>query len=122
FAVGLHEGSQFSLSLRGSYAGLGTPKQIEIVRAAVAGLRWIKLQCGPDLRGILFARRELKAFGHDPDDGGLGAIEESFAANDGRIGAEDGLPCTVRDVENLSRSGNIIGLRDHTSLQRSHAD
>src|SRR5437016_1813119 len=89
FAIALHQRGQLSLSLRCGNARFHPAQQIIIVAAAIAWIRWIQSQSGPDLSGVLLARRKLKALRHYADDGAFQAIEVSFAADDVGITREN---------------------------------
>ena len=99
--VVLHQRLQFTLRLRHRYAGLGPGYQVVAVGAAAARIGRINLQCGPDLRGIFFAWRKLKVFGHHADDGAFLAVQLSLTANYVRVAAEGAAPGTVGNVRDL---------------------
>jgi len=52
------------------------------VSTAIARIRGIQSQRGPDLCWLLFARRKLEALRHYADDGAFQAIEVGFPAAD----------------------------------------
>jgi len=90
------------------------------VAAAVARIRGIQSQCGPDLGRLLLTRWKLKAFRHDADDDALQAVEVRLTAHDLGITCKSALPGAIGNVcDNLS-SGDIIGLRNEPPGNRRY--
>ena len=89
--------------------------------AAIARIRRIQSQGGPDLRRFLFARCKLKALGHDADDDAFQAIEVRLTANDVGIPCKNALPGAIGNISNHLRSGDIVALRYQPPGDRGYA-
>ena len=89
---------EFGLRLRCGDAGFQASEQIQVMRAATAGLCRIDLQRGPHLRRVNLSRREFKASGHHADDRGWLAVQIRFLAENVFVAAEGALPQSVGNV------------------------
>src|SRR5215468_4740278 len=108
FSPVLHQRFKFSLGLLRSYIWLQPAKHVEKMRTPPAWLGRVDLHGAPKFGRVDLAGWKDKALGHHADNGGLGAVEQHFFADDVASASENALPQPVRNIDDSAGLGIVI--------------